>query len=105
MRTGTWVLLIALLVARWSMAEEPIVPLLSLAEHALHTLKVPGSADFLVLEGDDAWVTNQGRVEKLKAGSSKPVVTVQITEPCGAMAIDFGSRVYTGIGNDPALRS
>lgn len=68
-----------------------MVPVLSLAEHAIWTLEVPGSADFLVLEGDDAWVTNQGRIEKLRAGSPTPVAAVPIAEPCGAMAIDFGS--------------
>jgi virginiamycin B lyase len=67
------------------------MPLLSLNERAVQTIKVPGSADFIVLEGDEAWVTNEGRVEKLKAGSPTPVASVAIAEPCGAMAIDFGS--------------
>src|SRR6185369_2368742 len=88
---GTCVLLLAFLAARPTMAEEPGVPLLSLPEQARHTLKIPGSADFLAMEGDDAWVTNQGRIEKLRAGARKPIVSVPIAEPCGAMAIDFGS--------------
>lgn len=91
MRTGTCVLLVASLAAHTAMAEEPAVPLLSLAEHAVRTLNLPGFADFIVLDGDDAWVTNQGRVEKLTAGSPKPIAAVQVKEPCGAMAIDFGS--------------
>jgi virginiamycin B lyase len=53
-------------------------------------LKVPGAADFLALEGNDAWVTNKGRVEKLTAGSPVPLASVAIAEPCGGMAIDFG---------------
>jgi virginiamycin B lyase len=64
---------------------------LSFDQRALATLKVPGSADFVALEGDDAWVTNEGRVEKLRAGVPVPVATVPIAEPGGGPAIDFGS--------------
>jgi virginiamycin B lyase len=54
-------------------------------------LKIPGSADFLALEGNDAWVTNAGRVEKLTAESPEPVASVAIDEPCGGMAIESGA--------------
>jgi virginiamycin B lyase len=70
-------------------AEAP--PVRSLDESAVATLKVPGSADFVVLDGDDAWVTNEGRVEKLRAGAPQPIATVPIAEPGGAPAIGFGS--------------
>jgi virginiamycin B lyase len=63
----------------------------SLDGRAVATLKVPGSADFLALDGDDAWVTNEGRVEKLNAGTVTPVAVAPIAEPCGGMAVDFGS--------------
>lgn len=72
-------------------AGPPAAPLLTFTEQAVDTLKIPGSADFIALEGNDAWVTNEGRVEKLRAGSPKPVASVPIAEPCGAMAIDFGA--------------
>ena len=62
-----------------------------LSEHARRTLTVPGAADFLALEGSDAWVTNVGRVEKLSASSGAPIASVPIAEPCGGMAVDFGS--------------
>jgi hypothetical protein len=62
-----------------------------LGEHARQTLNIPGSADFLALEGNAAWVTNEGRVEKLTAHSSAPVASVPVPEPCGGMAVDFGS--------------
>jgi DNA-binding beta-propeller fold protein YncE len=62
-----------------------------IAARALHTLTIRGYADFVALEGDDAWVTNEGRVEKLRAGAPAPVASVAIAEPCGAMAVDFGS--------------
>lgn len=62
-----------------------------LSEHARRTLTVPGAADFLALEGSDAWVTNVGRVEKLSAQSGVPIASVPIDEPRGGMAVDFGS--------------
>ena len=67
------------------------MPWMSLTERARQTLKIPGAADFLALEGNDAWVTNEGRVEKLTADSRGPVASVAVAEPCGGMAIDFGS--------------
>jgi uncharacterized membrane protein len=62
-----------------------------IAKAALATLRIPGFADFLALDGDGAWVTNEGRVERLVASESKPVATVPMGSPCGAMAVDFGS--------------
>lgn len=56
-----------------------------------NTLKLPGAADFLALDGNDAWVTNEGRVEKLTADSAGPVASVEVALPCGGMAIGFGS--------------
>lgn len=72
-------------------ARESALPWASLTDHGRRTLKIPGSADFIALEGNDAWVTNEGRVEKLTAGSPEPVASVAIAEPCGGMAIDFGA--------------
>jgi virginiamycin B lyase len=62
-----------------------------IAARAVAELTIPGSADFLTLEGDGAWVTNEGRVERLVRRSARPVASVPIGEPCGAMAVDFGS--------------
>jgi YVTN family beta-propeller protein len=62
-----------------------------IAKAATATLKIPGFADFLALDGDGAWVTNKGRVERLTATDITPVATVPLSEPCGAMATDFGS--------------
>jgi virginiamycin B lyase len=67
------------------------LPWTSLTEHARRTLKLQGSADFLALEGNDAWVTNEGRVEKLTPLSDEPVASVAIAEPGGGMAIGFGA--------------
>jgi DNA-binding beta-propeller fold protein YncE len=62
-----------------------------IASRATATLHIRGFADFLVLDDDHAWVTNEGRVERLASGDSIPVATVLIAAPCGAMAIDFGA--------------
>jgi len=77
---------------------------LSFDERALTTLDVPGSADFVALEGDDAWVTNQGRVEKLSAGASAPVAVVPIAEPGGVPAVDFGSLWVADCRNGTLVR-
>jgi YVTN family beta-propeller protein len=64
---------------------------IAVAECAIATMTVPGYVDFLATDGRDAWVTNEGRVEKLKIGSSSPVASVSIPKPCGAMVVAFNS--------------
>ncbi len=63
----------------------------AIAKVALATLTVPGYPDFLVADRDDVWLTNDGRVEKWRLGSTSPVASVAVAEPCGAMAVDFGA--------------
>jgi YVTN family beta-propeller protein len=75
----------ATLVAQAAPAERPI------SERAIATLKIPGSADFLVADGDSVWVTNQGRIERLQRDQVSPVASVQVPMPCGAMEIGFGA--------------
>jgi virginiamycin B lyase len=79
-------------------------PELSLDERAVAALDVPGSADFLVLAGDDAWVTNEGRIEKLSAGAPAPVAAVAISEPGGAPALGFGSLWVADCGHRSLVR-
>jgi hypothetical protein len=47
-----------------------------IATRAIATLKIPGSADFLVADGRAVWVTNEGRVEQLALGHAAPVASV-----------------------------
>jgi virginiamycin B lyase len=82
-------------------AAAPAVPL---DAGATRTLEVPGSADFVALEGDDAWVTNEGRVEKLSAGAPAPVASVPIAEPGGAPALGFGSLWVADCRNGTLVR-
>jgi streptogramin lyase len=53
------------------------------------TLVIPGFADFLAVDGDAIWATNEGRVEKLRRDHSSPVASISIPGPCGAMAVAF----------------
>ena len=72
-------------LAQTSPAEIPI------AQQAVATLKIPGSADFLVADGESVWVTNQGRIEKLQRDQPAPVASVSVPIPCGAMEVGFGA--------------
>jgi len=55
------------------------------------TLKVEGYPDFLAADHNGVWVTNEGRVEKFIDGNGKPVMTIYMPTPCGAMVVGFGS--------------
>jgi Uncharacterized conserved protein len=54
-----------------------------------HSFEVPGSADFLAVDGDTVWATNRGRVEQWSTEGKK--ATVEVPRPCGAMAAAYGS--------------
>lgn len=53
-------------------------------------IQVPGSADFLAVDGDTVWATNRGRVERWSRTQGK-LAEVAIAKPCGAMVIAEGS--------------
>ena len=52
-------------------------------------LSVPGFADFLAIDGDTVWTTNDGRVEQWSTEGK--IAAVEVPKPCGAMAMAFGS--------------
>jgi len=58
---------------------------------ALHeqVITVPGFADFLAVDGDTVWATNDGRVEQWSAKGKR--ASVVVPKPCGAMAVAYGS--------------
>jgi virginiamycin B lyase len=62
-----------------------------IGKKAVATLNVPGSADFLVADGESVWTTNQGRIERLQRDQPGPVATVPVPNPCGAPEIGFGA--------------
>jgi DNA-binding beta-propeller fold protein YncE len=61
-----------------------------LAAHAVapaeQVIQVPGSADFIAVDGDTVWLTNQGRVEHWSRTRGK-LAEVAVARPCGAMVI------------------
>lgn len=54
-----------------------------------HELSVPGFADFLAVDGDTVWATNDGRVEQWSPKGK--LASAAVPRPCGAMSIAFGS--------------
>ena len=73
-------------LARPCAAQDSLTPI---AQRALVTITIPGYADFLAADGEAAWVTNEGRVEKLRHDHSSPTAAVRVPEPCGAMTVAF----------------
>lgn len=53
------------------------------------SIDVPGFADFLTVDGDTVWTTNDGRVEQWAVDGKK--ASVEVPRPCGTMALAFGS--------------
>lgn len=71
-------------------AEEPPPPADGTVPDLVETaLKVPGFADFIAIDGDTAWVTNDGRVEQWS--TTEKVASFAVPRPCGTMAIAEGS--------------
>lgn len=52
-------------------------------------LSVPGFADFLAVDGDTVWTTNDGRVEQWSTEGK--LASVEMPKPCGTMVMAFGS--------------
>lgn len=57
--------------------------------HPEQVIDVPGFADFLAVDGDSVWATNDGRVERWSRKGK--IAGVAMSKPCGAMAILDGS--------------
>lgn len=82
--------MVALLAALPVVAQrhEAVIPI---ATRALATLSIPGYADFLAADGEMVWVTNDKRVELLRRDAPRPIATVAVPAPCGAMVTAFGA--------------
>lgn len=57
--------------------------------HAEQVITVPGFADFLAVDGDSVWATNDGRVERWSQQGK--IAEVAMSKPCGAMALSAGA--------------
>jgi hypothetical protein len=78
---------------------DAVGPVPNLAENAM---KVPGFADFLVVDGDAVWVTNDGRVEKWSPAGLQ--AKADVPRPCGTMAIAAGSLWVANCKGDEVWR-
>ncbi|MFM7348864.1 MAG: YncE family protein [Erythrobacter sp.] len=84
-------LAVALVAAACSTEQAPpandvVGPRPDLVEKAM---EVPGFADFIAIDGDTAWVTNDGRVEQWATTGKR--LAVEVPRPCGTMAVADGS--------------
>lgn len=61
-----------------------------LSEKALVTIRLDGYPDFLTADGDQVWVTNTNKIQKLSINSRLPLQSVDIPGPCGAPVIAAG---------------
>jgi YVTN family beta-propeller protein len=64
---------------------------LSITKEAFAALSLPGSPDFLAPDGDDVWILNIDRVEKLSVKSKTPILSIPIPGACGALIVGFNS--------------
>ena len=67
-------------------------------------IKAEGYPDFMAAAENGVWVTNDGRVDKFIFGNEKPVMSVSIPTPCGAMAVGFGSLWVTSCASKSLYR-
>jgi streptogramin lyase len=64
---------------------------IEISKVAKAVIKLDGYPDFFAVDGNDVWITNTKRIEKLSINSTKPVLTIDVPEPCGAPTVGFGS--------------
>lgn len=64
---------------------------LEISKVATVVLKLKGFPDFLVPDSNDVWIINEKRVDKLSSKSTRPILSVAVPTPCGAMVVGFGS--------------
>ena len=64
---------------------------LRITNKAFAEILLKGAPDFLAADGDDVWVLNSDRVEKLSVKGKKPILSVSIPDACGALIVGFNS--------------
>ena len=74
-----------------AMAQQRPSDEIPITQKAVAVVKAEGYPDFLAVDSDGVWVTNEERVEKFIFGNDRPVMSVSVPAPCGAMATGFGS--------------
>ena len=81
-----------ILISSTEFAQKPdSLKYLQISNEAIATIKLDGYPDFLTPDGNDVWVTNIGKVQKLSTKSKTPILSVDIPDPCGASIVAEGS--------------
>ncbi|GAA0273591.1 hypothetical protein GCM10009127_12600 [Alteraurantiacibacter aestuarii] len=80
---------LALLCTAACSSETPEVPEATPLPFTENAMAVPGFADFLLVDGDTVWTTNDGRIEQWSTDGK--LAAVEIARPCGTMAMAEGS--------------
>lgn len=75
-----------------------------IAKAAFKTINLKGAPDFLAADGDDVWVLNIGKIEKLSAKSMKVILSVPVPHACGAMVVGFNSVWVASCRKDSVYR-
>lgn len=92
------------LIALAAAQQNKSTPEIPIADVAASVIKVEGYPDFLAVDVNGVWVTNDGRVEKFIFGNEKPVMSVSMPTPCGAMGVGFGSLWVTSCATKSLYR-
>jgi virginiamycin B lyase len=91
MKTKTAILTF-IIISSTTFAQKPdSIGYLKISKEAIGTIKIDGYPDFLVADGNDVWVTNIGKVQKISAKSKTPILNVAIPDPCGSPIVANGS--------------
>lgn len=81
--TGLFISLISLS----SYSQQKTIKEIFIDSAVIKMLFIKGYPDFLATDGDNMWVLNENRVEKYTVAKDSPVLSVSITEACGAMIV------------------
>jgi DNA-binding beta-propeller fold protein YncE len=87
----TSVFLLLFLLQTFAYCQKESLHLSDISKISTAVIKLNGYPDFFAVDSNDVWITNTKKIEKLSADSSKPVLTVEVPEPCGAPIVGFGS--------------
>jgi virginiamycin B lyase len=60
-----------------------------ISEVAFTEFSLEGYPDFLAADGNDIWVLNTNRIEKITVQGKRPVITVPIPDACGALVVGY----------------
>ena len=93
MKTISFILIVILiLISSTLIAQNPDSSnFTQISDEAITIIKLDGYPDFFATDGNDVWIMNIGKVQKLSPVSEIPILSVDIPDPCGAPIVGGGS--------------